>query len=119
MDPLGFAMDNFNGIGQWRDKDEKGRVIDAGGVLISGEKFKNFTELKKILSTSYQSEFNRVLTESMLKFALGRSLNPQDRATVRKIVENLEKDDRFHNLIKSILSSRAFQTMRLENKVSL
>lgn len=119
MDPLGFAMENFNGIGKWRDKDEKGMAIDAGGVLISGEKFNNFQELKKILSTSYQKEFNRVLTESMLKFALGRSLTPQDRTTVRNIVNQLEKDDRFNTLIKSILSSRAFQTMRLDNRVSL
>lgn len=119
MDPLGFAMENFNGIGQWREKDQKGRTIDAGGQLISGEKFNNFQELKNILSQTYQNEFNRVLTESMLKFALGRSLNPQDRTTVRKIVKNLEKDDRFHNLIKSILSSRAFQTMRLDHRVSL
>jgi len=119
MDPLGFAMENFNGIGQWRDHDEQGLPIDAAGELISGEKFNNFKEMKEILIKSYQPAFKRVLTESLLKFALGRGLTPQDRPTVRLITQQLEKDDHIHTLIKAIASSRAFQTMRLNQKVTL
>lgn len=116
MDPLGFAMENFNGIGQWRSVDEKGNKINTAGTLISGEKFNTFSELKGILIKNYQTSFNKVLVESLLKFSIGRGLIPQDRLVIRDIMGKIKNDGKLHSVIKAILDSRSFQTMRIESK---
>ncbi len=73
MDPLGLALENFNAFGGFRDM-EKGQPIDASGQLITGEKFSNVDELKRILVDSRRGDFYRCITEKMLVFALGRGL---------------------------------------------
>jgi len=114
MDPLGFALENFDAIGRWRTHDGEGQ-IDATGVLVSGEQFSGAIELQQILLKKKKGEFVRCLTEKMLTYALGRGLEYYDKCAVDKIVEALEKDNyRFGTLIIEIVKSEPFQRRKLE-----
>jgi hypothetical protein len=110
MDPLGLAMENFNAMGSWRDR-ECGQPIEAEeGKLITGEKFADVKELKRILVTSRRTDYYRCLTEKMLTYALGRGPEACDITTIDGIVEELEKSDgRFSTLITGIIDSAPFQ----------
>jgi hypothetical protein len=88
MDPLGLALENFNALGRWRDK-ERQDPIDASGQLITGESFNNVRELKRVLVTHHHRDFYRCLTEKMLTYALGRGLDYHDVETVDVIVDRL------------------------------
>ena len=70
MDPLGLALENFNAMGLWRDK-ERGQPLDAGGRLITGESFEGVRELKRVLKERHRDDFYRCLTEKLLTYALG------------------------------------------------
>jgi hypothetical protein len=108
MDQLGFGLENFDAIGQWRDKDGKFK-IDASGELPGGAKFNGPLALAKVLDKR-RGEFVRCLSEKMLTFALGRELAVQDRCAVDKIVEQVEeKDFRFSALVDAIVTSDAFR----------
>ena len=85
MDPLGLALENYDALGRYRTEDS-GEKIDASGQLISGEAFKNIGELKKILAKSHKDKFYRVLTEKLLTYALGRTVEYYDLQTVDDIV---------------------------------
>ena len=115
FDPLGLALENFNGLGMWRDE-EQGRPIDASGELITGETYEDVIGLKKILIDRHASEFYRCLTEKLLTYALGRGLEYYDEHTVDLIVERLEQHDgRFSVLLGGIIESVPFQQMRSKN----
>ncbi len=91
MDPLGFALENFDGVGGWRTKDGK-FPVDASGELPSGEKFNGAKELKKILK--WRSEaFARCLAEKMLTYALGRGVEYYDKCAVDDVVRALVRDN--------------------------
>ena len=77
MDPLGFGMENFDGVGRWRENDTDGSEIDAAGELPSGEKFNGPEDLRKIL-VKRKSEFVRSLTTQLMTYALGRGLRADD-----------------------------------------
>ena len=112
MDPLGLALENFNAFGGFRES-EKGQPIDASGQLITGEKFSNVAELKRILVTSRRADFYRCVTEKMLVFALGRGLEMQDEWTVDKIVQKLEASGgKFSALLNGVVESAPFQRCR-------
>ncbi|HEX3871014.1 MAG TPA: DUF1592 domain-containing protein [Pirellulales bacterium] len=107
MDPLGFGLENYDGIGAWRDKDGT-FAIDATGVLPDGQKFDGPHELKSLLRSRVR-EFATCLTEKMLTYALGRGLESSDRYTVEKIVDSLEQQDyRFSVLVAEIVRSEPF-----------
>ena len=93
MDPLGLALENFNALGRWRDK-EKGQPVDAAGKLITGEKFTTIQELKHILVNQRQRDFYRCLSEKVLTYAIGRGLGYHDVEAVDRLVERLEKHQR-------------------------
>jgi hypothetical protein len=113
MDPLGFGLENFDAIGQWRAKIND-QPVDASGVLPGGAKFQGPVELKKIL-VDRKEDFIRNLTEKMLAFALGRGLEYYDIPTVRKISKTLAgRDYRSSVLIMEIVKSRPFQYRRNE-----
>jgi hypothetical protein len=117
MDPLGFALENYNAIGEWRTKDGT-LPIDASGVLPNGKSFSGSAELKTILATNREA-FAQCLTEKMLIYALGRGLEGYDRAATKKIVAGLAADDyRFSSLINGIVDSMPFQMGRGDNGVS-
>jgi hypothetical protein len=114
MDPLGLALENFNMVGMWRDK-EHGTDIDSAGVLITGEKFKSIQQLKKILATNdRKTDFYRCLTEKMLTYALGRGMDYQDVGTIDQIVSTLESQDgHFSALLTGVIDSPAFQRVQV------
>lgn len=113
MDTLGFALENYDATGKWRDQDS-GFLIDASGVLPNGRHFANPADLKHVLASD-MGEFSRNLTEKMLTYALGRGLERFDRKTVAAIRTRLEADDfRFQSLIWEVVRSLPFQNRRAE-----
>ena len=112
MDAFGFALENFNGIGQWRDRDETGANIDASGKLATGRAINGLADMKTLLR-SKKEEFARCLTEKLLIYALGRGLDYYDEPTITRITFTLEKNDyRFSTLIGGIVKSPAFLLRR-------
>jgi hypothetical protein len=115
MDPLGLALENFNAMGMWRDKDAS-QPIDAAGQLITGENFKNIRDLKRILTHERQADFYRCVTEKLLTYALGRGLDYYDVQTVDQIVEQLtQQNGRFSVLLAGVINSAPFQKQRNED----
>jgi hypothetical protein len=113
MDPLGLALENFNALGRWRDK-ERDQPIDASGQLITGESFTRIQDFKRILVTNHRREFFRCVSEKLLTYALGRGLDYYDVQTVDEIVERLEKENgRPSALVKAIIESAPFQKRRM------
>jgi hypothetical protein len=111
MDPLGFAFENYNAIGQWRTQDAN-QPIDSSGVLPDGKAFKGSAELKSIL-VGDKDAFAECLTEKLMIYALGRGLEGYDRRAVKQITTNLSsKDYRFSALISGIVNSVPFQMGR-------
>jgi mono/diheme cytochrome c family protein len=108
MDPLGFAFENFDAIGAWRDKDGK-FAIDAAGTLPTGQSFKGARELSGILRER-APEFRRCLAEKMLTFGLGRGLEYYDKCALDDICAGAAKgEDRFSSLVIAIVKSDPFQ----------
>jgi hypothetical protein len=113
MDELGFGLENFNPVGQWRDADGTG-PIDASGTLPGGASFKGPAELVGVLKKR-QAEFNRCLTEKMLTYALGRGLEFYDRCAVDQVTQNVsQKGNRFSTLVVEIVNSEPFRMRRGE-----
>jgi hypothetical protein len=112
MDPLGLALENFNALGMWREKDA-GQPIDAAGQLITGESFTNVKELKRILANERRVDYYRCLTEKMMIYALGRGLEYYDVQAVDEIVRRLEESKGKPSvLIAGIIDSVPFQRRR-------
>jgi hypothetical protein len=111
IDPVGFALENFDELGRWRDHDD-GRPIDATAVMPEGESIDGLAGLKRHL-LAHKDQFARHMTELMLGYALGRGLLPSDRATVELIVERLQKNDyRAQELVLGIVESKPFRFKR-------
>jgi len=109
MDPLGFALENFDAVGQWRVQ-EGGQAIDASGELPGGGTVKGVAELRNTLLTKHRDQFVRCVSEKMLTYALGRGLEYYDKCAVDKIVAGLEKNDyKLGTLILEIVKSDPFQ----------
>jgi mono/diheme cytochrome c family protein len=108
MDPIGFAFENFDAIGAWRDQDAGGK-IDASGVLPDGRTFDGPAGLRKLMRAD-KAAFVRCVAEKMLTYALGRGLEDYDRRAVNAIVAATGKaDDRFSALLTEIIKSDPFQ----------
>jgi hypothetical protein len=109
IDPLGFALENFDAIGDWRPRIEKTK-IDSSGELPSGEKFDDVTGLKKIL-VQRKALFAHMLTDRLLTYACGRRIEALDEATVEKIVADLPmKEYGLRSLIEAVVCSEPFLT---------
>ena len=112
MDPLGFALENFDATGAFRDHDGKFE-IDASGELANGTKFNGARELKQVLKTN--KNFVRSLTRKMMTYALGRGLEYPDKCAVDTAVEQIAKqDNRFSALVTAIVTSEPFLKRKLE-----
>jgi hypothetical protein len=112
MDPLGLALENFNAMGMWREK-ERGQPIEPAGQLITGEPFRDVRELKRLLANEHRLDFYRCLTEKFLTYALGRGLEYYDVHTVDQIVARLAAEDgRFSALLMGVVESAPFQRRR-------
>src|SRR6185503_7125909 len=84
MDPIGFALENFNGVGEWRSEDA-GAPIDASGKLPDGSEFSGPAGLRKLLVERHKDEFVETLTEKLLMYSLGRGIEPSDKPAIRAI----------------------------------
>ena len=119
MDPLGLALENFNALGRWRDK-ERGNPVDASGKLITGEPFGDIRDVKRILVDRHRPEFYRCLTEKLLTYALGRGLESQDVEAVDAIVGRIEANEGHASaLISGVIESAPFQRRRKPNTVDI
>ena len=112
MDQLGFALENFDGIGEWRDVYASGARVDASAELPDGTKFNGPVELRKVLR-EHSDQFLTTMIEKMLTYALGRGLEANDAPAVRSIKRASAKDNnRFESIIHGIVTSTPF-TMRM------
>jgi hypothetical protein len=108
IDPLGFALENYDAVGAWRDT-QGGKPMDAAGVLPSGERFEGVAGLKQVLLRS-RDAFERNLIEQMLAYALGRDVHDGDECAIREIKAALEKDGhRFSTLVLGVVRSVPMQ----------
>ena len=108
IDPLGFALENFNAIGEWREHYEQKAAIDATGQLAGGDRFESFEEFRSLIISQSQA-FRRCMTEKLMEYALGRALEPLDRPSVDKIVDQMEADNGgLQDLIRLIVQSEPF-----------
>ena len=110
IDPLGFALENFDAIGGWRNDYGPGNVIDASGKLPSGKSFDNLSEFRVAL-LEREDEFKRCLTEKLMTYALGREVEVLDRPDIDTILKGLEAEDGgLHDLVRLIVLSKSFQS---------
>jgi hypothetical protein len=108
MDPLGFALENFDAIGKWRPVSEAGTPIDASAVLPSGEAFDGPLGLRSTL-LARRGQFVHAVAGKLLSYALGRGLEYYDRPAVRKIVRDAMADDyRWSSIIRGVVASTPF-----------
>lgn len=115
MDPIGFAMENFDAVGRWRDRDG-GNPIDSSGAFPSGEKFDGMAGLKKVL-LSHPEDFVTTVTEKLLMYAIGRNVQYFDEPAVRAIVKAGAPDNyTFASLVLGVLKSPPFQMREVELK---
>ena len=117
MDTMGFALENFNGIGQWRDKNEQGEPVEVGGKLPNNHgELKSLDDLKKLLRDE-KDQFTRCLTEKMLIYAIGRGLDYYDDRSIEKICGEVAKDGyKFSALVIAIAKSDPFRLRRGKNQ---
>lgn len=114
MDPLGFALENFDVVGAWRDRDrDADTVIDASGRLSNGTQVGGPAQLNRAL-LARPDQFVQALTEKVMVFALGRGLRYQDMPTVRAIVRDAAASDyRFEAILLGVVRSDAFQLRQM------
>jgi mono/diheme cytochrome c family protein len=109
IDPPGFALENFNSVGQWRTKGDGGSVIDSGGVLADGTKVDGPVALRNAI-LARPSAFANVLTERLMTYALGRGVEPADMPVIRSIVRKAALDNyRLSSIVQGIIDSAPFQ----------
>jgi hypothetical protein len=108
MDPIGFALENFDGVGHWRTADE-GRSIDPSGTLFNGAAIDGIVGLRQALVRQPEI-FIGVMTEKMMTYALGRGIEYYDMPAVRKVVRDASANDyRFSSIVLGIVRSTPFQ----------
>ena len=114
MDPIGFAFENFDAVGRWRETDNDA-PIDASGVLPGGTAFDGLPDLRDVLVTR-RDEFVTTVTEKLLTYALGRGIEHYDLPAVRAIVRDAEPGDyRWSAIISGVVRSMPFQMRRSES----
>jgi hypothetical protein len=114
LDPLGFAMDNFDGIGAWRTLGEDGTKIDASGQLADGTKVNGVVDLRNAL-LSRPNVFVGTMTEKLMTYALGRGVEYYDMPAIRGVVHDAARNNyRFSSLILGVVKSTPFQMRRSE-----
>ena len=108
IDPLGFALENFDAVGKWREKYKGNLDIDAAGELPGGGGFTTLPEFRRLLLMR-TDQFNRCLTEKLLTYALGRQLGINDRPEIDHILDQLDENSGLRDLIRLIVTSETFQ----------
>jgi hypothetical protein len=109
IDPVGFALENFDAVGQWRDQGPDGAPLDVAGTLADGSEVNGPRALREAI-LSRPDAFETVITEKMLTYALGRGLEPADMPVVRRIVRKASQNDyQLSSVIMGIVESAPFQ----------
>ena len=118
MDPLGFALENFDATGMWRDKDRfAGVAIDSAGELPDGTKINGPDDLRKALLRRPE-QFVQAFTENLLTYAMGRTREYYDMPTVRKIVRDAAaKDYKVSAIVQAVVKSEQFKMRRAPQPV--
>jgi hypothetical protein len=112
MDPLGFALENFDAIGKWRDTEENGSAIDPSGAMPDGATFRGPLELRRTLLAK-REQFAMTIVEKLLTYALGRGIDFSDQPTIRSIMRTArEHDYRWSAIVLAIVNSTPFQMRR-------
>lgn len=112
IDPIGFALENFDAVGKWRDRDRQGLEIDSAGTLADGTTVNGPIELREALLADPEL-FAGTVTEKLLIYALGRGLEPADLPVVRDILRTVAEDDyRLDAIIVAIVDSFPFRMRR-------
>jgi hypothetical protein len=108
MDPIGFALENFDAVGHWRTTDDGAR-IDPSGTLFNGSRVDGPAALRQML-VARPEVFVGVMTEKLLTYALGRGLEYYDMPAVRKIVRDGGNENfSFSSLVMGVVESSPFQ----------
>ncbi len=114
MDPIGFAFENFDAVGRWRETDNN-VPIDSSGVLPDGTAFAGVSELRDVL-LSRRNEFVTTVTQKLLTYALGRGTEYYDQPAIRTIVREAARDDhRWSAIILGVVRSIPFQMRKSES----
>jgi hypothetical protein len=110
MDPIGFALENFNAIGAYRTRyEEAGTNVDPGGILFDGKPFSSTLEFRERL-VKHTDRMVHTVSEKMLTYALGRGLEYYDQAEVRDIVRKIGNQGKtWSALVHAVVESRPFQ----------
>jgi hypothetical protein len=109
MDPIGFALENFDATGYWRTEDG-GTPVDASGQLFDNTKVASAVQLGNWLSQTYDDQFVIVATEKLLTYALGRGVEYRDMPLVREIARDvIANKGRFSSMVLGVVKSRPFQ----------
>ena len=109
IDPLGFALENFDAVGGWRNNYARNAPIDATGKLPNGDSFRTVPEFRKLL-LAQQDQFDRCLTQKLMTYALGRELDVGDRPAIDRILTELNsKKLGLRDLVGLIVQSHLFQ----------
>jgi hypothetical protein len=112
LDPLGFALDNYDAVGAWRVRGEDGAPIDASGTMSDGTKVAGVSDLRKYL-LSRPNVFVGTMTTRLMTYALGRGTEYYDMPAIRAIVHDAERNDyRFSSLVLGVVKSAPFQMRR-------
>ncbi len=116
IDPLGFALENFNAIGKWRDTDGS-FPIDTSGQLTTGQKFTGAQDLASIFLADRRDTLLRNIVKKMMTYALGRGIEPYDRPAVDAVLASMAREvNSFQSLILGISESQPFQKRRGDGK---
>jgi len=108
LDPLGFALENFDITGRWRDKYENGRTVDVSGTLLRKYEFKDIVRFKESIAKE-DRRFAKAFTAHLMRFALSRELTPGDTLTIDRIInKTANKNFRLRSLIKEVIRSKSF-----------
>ena len=111
MDPLGFAMENFDAIGRWRETDGGAEINST--ITLSGKTIDSPRALREALLVEGHNEFIRTVTEKLLTYALGRGVGYYDAPTIRRIVHDIADDDyRWSALVQAVVESQQFRMRR-------
>jgi hypothetical protein len=109
IDPLGFALENYDVIGGWRSKDEVGAPVDAQGAMASGAKIDGLPGLRSVI-TNHPEQFPRTVTEKLMSYALGRRIEYYDKPAIRKIARDAAPEQyRWSAIILGIVNSPQFR----------
>ena len=113
MDPIGFALENFDAVGAWRTTyNGAGTPVDASGQLFDGSRFDDYSQFRSVL-LNHSDQFAYTATEKLLMYALGRGLEYYDAPAIRKILREAAPGGyRWSDLIMGVVKSAPFQMRR-------